>query len=275
MPNWTLLGYSVDVTDARYECETRKRRPIQSLVKTTRLRGFVRSRRFVDPGRADRRKSFRFSVRMDSRLCLVLWEYQVTEFPETRDSLLMQVRSPANREAWEEFAQIYRPVIYRLARHKGLQDADAQDLAQRVLMCVAAAIGGWEKSNESVRFRHWLRRVARNAIVNALARQPQDRAAGGTSVQELLLEQPEVDPQSDAEILLEYRRELYLRAARIVRGDVEPKTWRAFELTVIENRNVDEVAVELDKPVGTIYASRSRVMRRLRQAVQELEQAES
>lgn len=198
----------------------------------------------------------------------------MTEFPETRDSLLVQVRSLANREAWDEFALTYRPVIYRLARHKGLQDADAQDLAQRVLMAVASAIGSWEKSSESVRFRHWLRRIARNAILNALSRQPLDRAAGGTSVQEFLLEQPGYDPHADAQIELEYRRELYLRAARIVRSDVEPETWRAFELTVVENRSIDEAAVELDKPVGTIYAARSRIMRRLRKAVQELEQAE-
>ena len=140
----------------------------------------------------------------------------MTDFPETRDSLLVQVRSPANREAWDEFALIYRPVIYRLARQRGLQDADAQDLAQQVLMAVASAIGDWEKSNEAVRFRHWLRRIARNAIVNALSRRPQDRAAGGSSVQELLLEQPEVDEESAAQIELEYRRELYLRAAKMV-----------------------------------------------------------
>jgi RNA polymerase sigma-70 factor, ECF subfamily len=125
-----------------------------------------------------------------------------------------------------------------------------------------------------VRFRHWLRRVARNAILNVLSRQPQDRAAGGTSVQELLLEQPGDDPQTAAQIEMEYRRELYLRAAKIVRSDVEPETWRAFELTVIEGRPIDEAAVELDKPVGTIYAARSRIMRRLRQAVQELAQAD-
>jgi RNA polymerase sigma-70 factor (ECF subfamily) len=59
-----------------------------------------------------------------------------------------------------------------------------------------------------------------------------------------------------------------------VRGDVEPETWRAFELTVIENRSIDEAAVELDKSVGTIYAARSRIMRRLRKTVQELEQAD-
>jgi RNA polymerase sigma-70 factor (ECF subfamily) len=61
----------------------------------------------------------------------------------------------------------------------------------------------------------------------------------------------------------------------MVRRDVEPETWRAFELTVIENRSIDEAAVEIDKPVGTIYAARSRIMRRLREAVRELEKAES
>lgn len=199
----------------------------------------------------------------------------MTEFPETRESLLVQIRSPANREAWDEFALIYWPVIYRIARYRGLQDADAQDLAQQVLMAVASAIGSFEKSNESVRFRHWLRRVARNAIVNALTRRPLDGAVGGTSVQELLLEAPCAGLESEAQIELEYRRELYLRAAKVVRGDIEPKTWRAFELTVIENRGIAEVAFELEKPVGVIYAARSRIMRRLREAVRELEKSES
>ena len=75
------------------------------------------------------------------------------KFPETRDSLLMQVRDPANREAWEQFAQIYRPVIYRIAVARGFQDADAHDLAQQVLIAVATAIGRWEKSEEETRFR--------------------------------------------------------------------------------------------------------------------------
>jgi RNA polymerase sigma-70 factor (ECF subfamily) len=199
----------------------------------------------------------------------------VTEFPDTRESLLARLRSPANREAWDQFALVYRPVVYRLARRRGLQDADAQDLAQRVLMAVSSAIGSYEKSNESVRFRHWLRRVARNAIVNALSRRPHDRAAGGTTVHELLIEQPDHDPGSDAQIELEYRRELYLRAARIVRDDVESHTWQAFEMTVIENRDIDEAARKLGKSVGTIYAARSRIMRRLRDAVHELEKSES
>ena len=199
----------------------------------------------------------------------------MTEFPETRDSLLVQVRSPGNREAWDQFVQIYRPVIYRLARSRGLQDADAQDLAQQVLIAVASAITTWEKSDEQVRFRHWLRRVARNAIVNALSRRPYDRAVGGSSAQSFLEDLRGNSPQSDAEIELEYRRELYLRAARQVQVDVEPETWRAFELTVIQEMNMDEVALTLKKSIGAIYVARSRIMQRLREIIRELEESES
>lgn len=198
----------------------------------------------------------------------------MTQFPETRDSLLVQVQDPLNREAWDQFSLIYRPVIYRLARNRGLQDADAQDLAQQVLISVASAIGDWEKSNASTRFRHWLRRVTRNAIVNALTRRPKDRAAGGSSVQQLL-KRCEPDHAAHAEIEEAYRRELYQRAAKQVRVDVNPETWQAFDLTMIQGKTIEDAASELNKSVGTIYASRSRVMRRLREAVLDLQDPES
>ncbi len=52
----------------------------------------------------------------------------MTESPETQSLLLANIQSLENREAWSEFVPIYRPVIYRMARRRGMQDADAQDL---------------------------------------------------------------------------------------------------------------------------------------------------
>ena len=85
--------------------------------------------------------------------------------PETRNSLLLQVRNPRDAAAWEQFVAIYRPAVYRLARREGLQDADAEDLAQGVLLSVSKAIGEWEKDEKRGTFRAWLLRVARNAII--------------------------------------------------------------------------------------------------------------
>ncbi len=199
----------------------------------------------------------------------------MSEFPETRDSLLVQVQDPANRDAWERFAQIYRPVIFRIAMARGLQHADAQDLSQQVLMAVAGAIGAWEKRDESTRFRHWLSRITRNAILNALMRRPKDRAVGGSSVQELMRDAVDPDGTTTELIETEYRRELYLRAARVVKGEFRADSWQAFEKTVVENIAIEDVAETLGKSVGAIYTARSRIMFRLREVISEFGEQDS
>lgn len=197
----------------------------------------------------------------------------MTEFPQTRSSLIAQIGSPEDREAWDQFVVIYRPVIYRMARRRGMQDADAQDLVQTVLMRVAGAIQGWEKSSPETKFRHWLRRVARNAIATAFSRQPKDAGVGGSEMLALLAEQPATAADIERELLKESMREKYLRAASVVRSDVDSDTWRAFELTVVNGQPCDEVADLLGKSVGVVYAARSRIMRRLREQVQRLQES--
>ena len=74
-------------------------------------------------------------------------ELTMNEVPETRDSLLLQVRDKTNHRAWQEFVDLYRPVVYRVALARGLQHFDAQDLVQTVFIAVAGAIAKWEKSS--------------------------------------------------------------------------------------------------------------------------------
>lgn len=199
----------------------------------------------------------------------------MTQFPETRESLIIQVKDSENRVAWEQFIAIYRPVIVRTAAARGLQEADAQDLAQQVLLAVASAIRQWEKQNESTQFRHWLRRITRNAIINAISRQPLDKAHGGSSILVALAEHAEIDDETESLIDWEYRRELYLRAAQIVRRDVNADSWRVFELTVLDGMSNQTAAKKLGKSVGTIYTARCRIMQRLRTAIAELEASQS
>ena len=197
------------------------------------------------------------------------------EFPDTRASLLLQVQAGDDPKAWEEFVAIYRPVVYRLARRRGLQDADAEDLAQQVLVSIARSIEAWRKRDESVRFRHWLRRVAKNAIINMLTRGPKERAAGSTSVQEFLNQQGDDDSRLARELELEYRREIFFRAAALVKSEIATDSWKVFELAVIEDIPIEQVAAALGKSVGAAYAARSRVMKRLRSYVEEMENHES
>ena len=63
----------------------------------------------------------------------------------------------------------------------------------------------------------------------------------------------------------------YRRAAEQVRVDVNHDTWKAFEFTAINGMSNEAAAHELGKSVGSIYAARSRVMKRLSIVVSELE----
>ena len=193
----------------------------------------------------------------------------MAEFPETRASLILRLRTDADQEAWGEFVEIYRPVIYRFARRRGLQHADAEDLAQQVLASVAAAVHRWQPDETRGRFRTWLGRIAHNRIINALTRRAPDRAVGGESANDLLAGQPAgAGPDSDL-LRIEYRREVFQWAARQIRGEFQPETWVAFWQTAVEGRPAAEVAAMIGKTAGAVYAARGRVMRRLREKVSE------
>ncbi|MEM9944324.1 MAG: sigma-70 family RNA polymerase sigma factor [Planctomycetota bacterium] len=196
----------------------------------------------------------------------------MADLPETRESLLLQIRSQENREAWEEFVEIYRPVVYGVAVSRGLQHADALDLVQTVFVSVANSIARWQKQDQNSRFRHWILRVAKNATINALTRRPPDRGLGGDGFGAEQFEQLSLIP-SEQELDLEYQRQLYLRAAEQVKTRVNHENWTAFKITAIDGVSIDEAARELGKSVGAIYAARSRIMKQLSQVISEIEES--
>jgi RNA polymerase sigma factor (sigma-70 family) len=189
--------------------------------------------------------------------------------PATRASLIVKLRDTRDETAWSEFLALYEPLVYRLARQKGLQDADARDLCQEVFGAVAQAVDRWEPGRGS--FRGWLSRIARNLLINFLTRrQSQFRGSGATSVMELLDAQPAPDPSASALFEAEYQRRVLQWAADQVRGEFTPSTWQAFWQTAVEDRSPSQVAVELGLSVGAVYIARSRVLARLKNRIERL-----
>ncbi len=43
--------------------------------------------------------------------------------PETRPSLMLRLRQAADQQAWTEFVSIYEPLLLRLMKQRGLQEA--------------------------------------------------------------------------------------------------------------------------------------------------------
>ena len=76
--------------------------------------------------------------------------------------------------------------------------------------------------------------------------------------------------EMEQEFELEYRRQLYRRAAELVRNRADETTWLAFSLTMIDGMKIADAARELGCNSGVVYAARSRMIRRLRDTVQML-----
>lgn len=195
------------------------------------------------------------------------------DFPETRHSLLVRVQQD-DADAWNEFSEIYRPLFYRIARRRGCQDADAQDVAQKVLVKVAAAITRFQIDDPRARFRTWVVTVCQNALVDELRRARPEFALGGPAGQDALARAAlDVDP-SDEELSREHRRQVFRWAAAQAASAFAESTWQAFWLTAVDNRPVGQVAIQLGISKGAVYTARSRVMQFLKQRVQEYDDAE-
>jgi RNA polymerase sigma-70 factor (ECF subfamily) len=186
--------------------------------------------------------------------------------PDTRASLLLRLQQPEDELAWQEFVEIYQPLLERLAARYGLQAADAQDVAQEVLTKVAKAVPEWEHDPARGTFRGWLTRVTRNLTIEqfrARSRRPRTNPESGQ------LEQ--LDRDADSIFQLEEQRELFGWAARKARDQFAPATWQAFWLTAVEQQLPAAVAEQLGLSAGAVYIARSRVMARMRELIEQSE----
>lgn len=192
------------------------------------------------------------------------------ESAESMSSSLLGRIQAYDPAGWRRFVQLYGPLVFYWCRQAGLQEADAADVVQEVLRAVAAAIDRYERQ-ASGSFRGWLRIVTRSKLADFFRQQQkQPESVGNSEYSQLLasLAEFEEDKSHSPDELSEDAL-LVRRALELVREDVEPRTWQAFWQTVIESEPTADVAESLGMSATAVRIAKSRVLRRLRQLLED------
>ena len=191
----------------------------------------------------------------------------------TQVSLLARLRlDPTDQAAWDAFVERYGRRVFRWCRGRGLQESDAEDVTQNVLLDLARQMRTFEYQPAPGRqgsFRAWLHQVTYRAWCDFLSARPAP-VAGGSEARERL---DGVEAREDLLRHLEeaFDLELLEQARARVCERVEPQTWQAFRLTALDGLPAAEAAGQVGLEVAAVYKAKSRVLRQLREETQRLE----
>lgn len=194
-----------------------------------------------------------------------------TSESQTSATLLARLRRmPADQAAWGEFTERYGRKIYGWCRQWNLQEADAEDVTQTVLVKLAEKMQTFIY-DPSRSFRAWLKTVTRNAWNDFWDSRGHDLAAGGSQAVQLF---HTVEAREDLvqRLELEFDREVLEEAVNRVRQRVTPRTWQAYEMTALEGRSGAEAAQALDMKVATVFVAKSKVIKLLKEERRKLEE---
>jgi RNA polymerase sigma factor (sigma-70 family) len=194
--------------------------------------------------------------------------------PSTHPSLIFRLALvPEDTESWRRFVFRYGPILLRWCRQYGLQEADAKDVSQEVLLRIARQIR--RRSPEfPLGFRGWLRAIVHGAWCDWVehSRTHRREVSGLTNSCERL-QQVEAREDLLKRIDSRYDRELYDIAARRIRRSIEPQTWLAFQLQAVELLTPSEVGERLGIKPASAIAARYRVTKLMRDEIAGLEKA--
>jgi RNA polymerase sigma-70 factor (ECF subfamily) len=175
--------------------------------------------------------------------------------------------------AWDDFYRIYWPLIHSCARGRGCSDATAEDIVQDVIMRVFEQKDIFRYDPERGRFRDWLGALVRSKVAEH-RRRPSARAKplGGESSPSgsfsgdgsgSIPEPEATDPSPDEAWERAFESQLLLALLDVVRREVNPRDYLAFELLELRGLSGSDAARITGTTRNAAFKARRRVLRKL------------
>ena len=184
----------------------------------------------------------------------------------TNPALISRARQRHNEASWSEFVQRYGPKVLGWSRQWCSQEADAQDLAQEILLKV------WHKLPEFTKqpggtFRGWLWTLSRRVFLDACRRRKMPTIDDHVLVAELDKRSIEFARSMERE----FDEELMYLACAYVRQVVDEEQWRMFEQVDVQHLDARQVAKEHGKSLAALRMNCVRIRKQIREQMIKIE----
>jgi RNA polymerase sigma factor (sigma-70 family) len=195
---------------------------------------------------------------------------------DTSLSLLHRLRHAPESESWNRLVDLYTPLIRAWLRKYDVQDSDADDLVQEVLLAVSKDLAKFEHRGQPGDFRGWLKAILVNRLRNFWrARDRRPQARGDSNIDERLTQLD--DPASEMSQIWNRQHDQYVlrQLLALAEPHFAPSTWKAFCRVALDGERADVVAQELEISLNAVFVAKSRVLSRLRQEAEGLVESSS
>jgi RNA polymerase sigma-70 factor (ECF subfamily) len=182
--------------------------------------------------------------------------------PSQEVRLLQRVRDRADTGAWEEFVEVYQPMIRAFVRRHGVTASDVPDIVQDIFVRLIPTLARFRFDPSRGRFRTWLWRVASNAVAN-WNRKRISRARTEATWHERQSAYA-LGGSASAEEVQTHCQNLLNRVLVEIREATLPATWACFEGRILRARPALELAIELGVSRNSVYVNASRVLAQVR-----------
>jgi RNA polymerase sigma-70 factor (ECF subfamily) len=197
----------------------------------------------------------------------------------TRASLLGRLKDLEDQASWQEFFDIYSPLIYRLALKAGLSEVESQDVVQEVVSTAAKHLPGFHYDPKVCSFKTWLLRLTRWRIIDGFRKRLPVQQLPETNFHDdktatAILDRLAVGVAPDLEKLwsAEWEKLVLAEALERVKRQVRPEQFQIFDLYALREMAVGEVAKLLRVSAAQVYLVKHRVSKLVRKEVLSLEQ---
>lgn len=200
-----------------------------------------------------------------------------TDLLPTRRSLLTRLKNWDDNEGWRRFFDTYWKLIYNAAVKSGLSDAEAQDVVQETVLSVARKMNEFKYDPALGSFKGWLLTLTRWRITDQFrkrARHEHRDEPGGDDTARTPVVETVPDPQGqklDAMWDAEWKKNLMDAAIERVKRKAGARQYQLFDLYVIKEWTVEDVAKTLGVSTDQIYQAKSRISAAVRKEYELLE----